>query len=162
MPSQSKERLHLRAAYSAGLRLLLHIRKLEGDSSHDLPTELITCLASFTRAEDPWANETSLFEASCLLDGHIQSLKLDNYQNLLTRLLREEIKPAFAKSKNSAVTPAGRKAITALLPRLEASIDEIVLKPWKYSQVHIVTVFEWIMRQLDVRLVPQLIISNGC
>lgn len=73
-------------------------------------------------------------------------------QTLLTKLLHENVKPAFAKSKNSAVTPAGRKAISALPPKLEASIDEIKLKPWKYSQVYIVTVFEWILRHLDVRL----------
>ncbi|KAL8793699.1 MAG: hypothetical protein Q9195_003748 [Heterodermia aff. obscurata] len=73
-----------------------------------------------------------------------------NFQTLLTNLLREHVKPAFVKSNNSAITPAGRKAIIALPPRFEASIDETKSKPWKYGQVYLITVFEWILEQLDL------------
>jgi len=65
-------------------------------------------------------------------------------------LLRERIKPLFAKSKNPAVTPAGRKAITPLPVPIEHGVDEVEIKPWKYGDCYIVTVFEWVLQQLDV------------
>jgi len=65
-------------------------------------------------------------------------------------LLRERIKPLFAKSKNSAITPAGRKAITPLPVPIQHGVDEEVLKPWKYGDCYIVTVLEWVLQQLDV------------
>ena len=111
------------------------------------------CLASFTRANDPWTSHVSLAEASSLLGVYVKMSKAEpgRFQALLTNLLCEYVKPAFVKSKNSAITPAGRKAITALPPRLEASIDETKSKPWKYGQIYLITVFEWILGQLDVR-----------
>ena len=69
---------------------------------------------------------------------------------LATDLLKEKIKPLFAKSKNPAITAAGRKAISPLPVPIEHSIDESELKPWKCRDVYIVTVFEWALRQLDV------------
>ena len=143
----------LRVLYATGLRLLLHLQGIEHSYGHELPTELMICLASFTHADDPWTSQISLVEASTLLGVYVKMSKAEpgRFQTLLTNLLREHVKPAFAKSKNLAITPAGRKAITALPPKLEASIDEPKSKPWKYGQVYLITVFEWILGQLDVR-----------
>ena len=152
--SRSRRCTRLRAIYAVGLRLLSHLQRVGDTHSHELSVELLLCLASYTNIEDPWTTQTSYLEASTYLEHCLVRIedRPTRIQALLTKLLHENVKPAFAKSKNSAVTPAGRKAISALAPKLEASIDEIKLKPWKYSQVYIVTVFEWILRQLDVRL----------
>ena len=153
--SLSGDHAKLRILYATGLRLLLHLRRIEDSYGHELPTEVVICLAAFTRADDPWTSRISLAEASSLLRAYVEMSQVEpsQFQTLLTNLLREHVKPAFVRSKNSAVTPAGRKAITALPPRLEASIDETKSKPWKYGQLYLITVFEWILGQLDVRFV---------
>ena len=111
------------------------------------------CLAAFTHADDPWTSQISFAEASSLLGVYVKMSRVEpgRFQTLLTNLLREHVKPAFVKSKNLAITAAGRKAINALPPGLEASIDESKSKPWKYGQVYLITVFEWILGQLNVR-----------
>lgn len=152
--STSGDQARLRVLYETGLRLLLHLRRIEDSYGHELPAGVMICLASFTHADDPWTSQISLAEASSLLGVYVKMLKAEpgQFQTLLTNLLREHVKPAFVKSKTSAITPAGRKAMIALPPRHEASIDETKSKPWKYGQVYIITVFEWILGQLDVRL----------
>ena len=150
---QSQQRAGLCAIYVVGIRLLSHLRRIGDAHGNEVNSELLTCLSSFTCAEDPWTKQASQTEASSLLVHYITSFasKTEGSQPLLANLLRDIIKPAFAKSKNSAITPAGRKAISTLPPKIEASIDETKLKPWKYDQVYIVTVFDWVLKQLDVR-----------
>lgn len=154
--SRSTRCTRLRAIYVVGLRLLSHLQRIGNTNSHELPVELLLCLASYSNIADRWTTQASYLEASTKLEECLVKMedKPTRIHALLAKLLHENVKPAFAKSKNSAVTPAGRKAISALAPKFEASIDEINLKPWKYRQVHIVTVFEWILKQLDVRLPP--------
>lgn len=149
----SQKRAGLCAIYVVGIRLLSHLGKIGDAHGIEATPELITCLSSFTHAEDPWTNQASQTEASDLLFHYIRTFasKTGGSQPLLSNLLRNIVKPAFAKSKNSAVTPAGRKAISTLPPTIEASIDETKLKPWKYDQVYMVTVFDWVLKQLDVR-----------
>lgn len=150
----SQERTRLRAFYASGIRLLSHLRRCTNISDYKATPELVTCLSSFTHAEDPWTNQASRSEASELLVHYTKTLASEpgRLRTLVSKLLRENVRPAFAKSKNSAITPAGRRAISALPPKFEASIDETKLKPWKYGQNYIVAVFEWILQQLDVRL----------
>ena len=150
---QSQKRAGLCAIYVVGIRLLSHLRRIGDAHGNEATLELITCLSSFTRAEDPWTTQASQAEASGLLVYCIRTFasKTEGSQPLLANLLREVVKPAFATSKNPAITPAGRKAISTLPPKMEASIDETKLKPWKYDQVYIVTVFDWVLKYLDVR-----------
>ena len=150
---ESQERAVLCAIYVVGIRLLSHLRRIGDAHGNEATPELITCLSSFTHVEDPWTNQASQTEASDLLVHYKRTFtsKTEESLPLLTKLLTDIVKPAFTKSKNSAITPAGRKAISTLPPRIEASIDESKLKPWKYDQVYIVTVFDWVLKQLDVR-----------
>lgn len=113
---------------------------------------LVQTLASFTQPSDPWTNESSYNQAKRLLDNVIKGLQNEAQKKaFLARLLSEKVKPLFAKSKNPDVTDAGRKAISPLPVPIEHSIDEAILKPWKYQNPYVVTVFEWATKQLDVR-----------
>ena len=149
--------------YAAGLRLLSNLQNFD-ECNREASLELVVCLSSFTHAEDPWTNQASHSEASDLLKDYIKTLTSEpgKVQTLLTDLLREIVKPAFAKSKSSAITPAGRKAISALAPTFEPSIDETTIKPWKYGQIYIVTVLEWTLSHLDVRLHISNVFSTSC
>ena len=150
---ESQKRAGLCAIYVIGIRLLAHLRSIGDAYENKVTPELITCLSSFTNTEDPWTNQASQAEASALLVHYIRTFasKTGDSRPLLANMLRDIVKPAFAKSKNSAITPAGRKAIFTLPRKIEASIDEARLKPWKYDQVYVVTVFDWVLKQLDVR-----------
>ena len=136
-----------------GLRLLSHLWKLEDEDGDKPLTDLIMCFICFSRTEDPWTTQASSTEALNWLQGFVtaQDAKRTDFQYLLTDLLRNYVKPAFVRSKNSTVTPAGRKAISSLPPKIEASIDEKNTKPWKNDQIYILSVFEWILAQLNVR-----------
>ena len=119
----------------------------------DSAVEFFQALASFTQSRDSWTTEALKIQADNLLQRSIKLLRheCDSIEALLSRLLREKVKPLFAKSKNPNVTEAGRKNISPLPVPVEHSIDEIALKPWKYQDVYIVAVFEWILNQLNVR-----------
>ena len=81
-----------------------------------------------------------------------QHLPPDHLPDLLHHLLQERVKPIFAKSKNPAITPQGRKAIDPLPTNDTMHSDlDIESKPWKYRVVYIVTVFRWILMHLNVR-----------
>lgn len=121
-------------------------------ATEELETDLVLALASFTYAFDPWTTPASYSLANALLAIYVPPLRADasRFAALLDGLLRERVKPLFAKAKNPVITPAGRKAITPLPVAMEWSGDEVEMKPWKYGDCYVVTVFEWVLKQLDV------------
>ena len=150
--SRDSERRRLRAFYETCLQLLSHLCGPHLLSVDEFVVDLILALASFTRAEDPWTARGSYEYANILLDKYLKPLRStsERFGTLLTNLLRDKVKPLFTRSQNPAVTAAGRKAISPLPVPIEHSIDETDMKPWKYRDAYIVTVFEWILQQLDV------------
>lgn len=87
-------------------------------------------------------------EAQSLAEG---SVVRENISGVLHALLEERIKPLFARSKNPAVTQQGRKAIDPLPINATAHSDmDVEAKPWKYRDMYIVTVFQWVLKHLDV------------
>jgi len=139
----------------AGLRLLSHLQQLvpslHSESSPDL--DLVSCLAFFTDARDPWTQPEALEVATTLLDSYL-SLKANEDQvasQLLTNLLQTCVRPRFAKSKSNAITEQGRKAAFPLPSAADSSEVEAEIKPWKFREVFIVTVFRWILLRLNVR-----------
>ena len=136
---------------AAGLRILHHLEKMAPISStNDSMCAWIACLASFTDTQAPWSSPEASEQATSLLrhrkgEGDPQML-----QDLITDLLRDHVKPRFAKAQNPAITPQSRKAID---PRYENSVhvgNEEETKPWKYRDPYIITVFGWILDRLDV------------
>ncbi|KAL8938083.1 MAG: hypothetical protein Q9216_004081 [Gyalolechia sp. 2 TL-2023] len=144
---------------TAGLVLLscldsVHAPNSEGSAS------LIACLASFTNLQDPWTSPKAYDLAQSLLSKHLQVKKYQNvrttpgsYDTLIHNLLLNQVKPLFVRSKNPTLTDQARKAISPLPGPNIPSDFESHNKPWKFQSPHIVTIFHWILTQLDASLV---------
>lgn len=155
-PSSATERQRLQALYEVALTLLSHLQQIISPPREDLIIDYALTLACFMNTSDPWTTPASCEHANNLWWTIIDSFNDHNkkdLQTLLAIILRDKIKPLFAKSKNPAITPAGRKAISPLPAPIEHSMDEAAQTPWKYRDVYIVTVFEWVVLRLDV-LIP--------
>lgn len=75
-----------------------------------------------------------------------------SFWSLIERILKERIKPVFAKTKNPAITAEGRKNFHPVpLPRFDASIIDPATKLWKISAVYATTVLAWVIAQYQVR-----------
>ncbi|MCJ1250460.1 hypothetical protein MMC30_007688 [Trapelia coarctata] len=137
----------------AGLRLLSHLHHLVPGllerSSPDL--DLVTCLASFTDERDLWTRSEALEAAEALLNRYLSRFTADD-RNALTKLLigllQTRVRPHFAKSKSNAITDQGRKSAYPQSSAVDASEAEVEIKPWKFREVYIVTVFRWILLNL--------------
>lgn len=134
-----------------GLNILSHLHQNFPVTNDESTVHLLTCLASYTDLSDRWTSLEARNLSQALLEDYEKSERLPA---ILTDLLKERVKPLFAKSKNPAITPQGRKAIDPLPNNDFAHSDlDAVAKPWKYRDVYIITVFQWIVGQVDVRLI---------
>ncbi|MCJ1396759.1 hypothetical protein MMC18_009651 [Xylographa bjoerkii] len=137
----------------AGLRLLSHLTRLV-PSLYESPLQgLVTSLASFTDSRDPWTrSEASGTANALLLDvlGRASATDPMALSKLLASLLQDRVKPSFTKTKNPSITEQGRKANYRQLDVMDFSNSEVELKPWKFRDVYIMTVFRWILGKLDV------------
>ncbi|KAL9124286.1 MAG: hypothetical protein Q9217_006372 [Psora testacea] len=141
-----------------GLLCLSHLQTFVPLSIDEDLVAICTCLASFSSPTDPWTCEAAFEESLKLLERLRTSLKGAELADLLAQLLRERIKPAFAKTKNSKLTQQGRKAIDPL-QNSAVMIDEGPdSKPWKYCDVYIPTVLRWILDSL--RFVDPKFVEN--
>ena len=138
--------------YFAGLRLLFHLTGPVALLNEDPSAALLTSLASFKDPRDPWTSQEASTEAHALLEHYLDGTKgvPKKLDALLTALLREKVKPLFAKSKSKEITEQGRKAISAVPCPFVSSDLEATIKPWKHQDVYIVTVLKWILGQLTV------------
>lgn len=132
--------------------MLSHLQRAALLSSDESVVTVFTCLASFSEGNDQWTSSKALDQATILAETYVKS---QDVANLLHGLLRERIKPLFARSKNAAITRQGRKAIHPL-PNNEAAHSDLDVesKPWKYRNVYIVTVFHWLLSHLNVSIAP--------
>ena len=138
---------------STGLRLLTYLQGAVTTLKDDYNLDLITCLASFTDIGDPWTRPESLADAKRLLDECLQvDLAGDTkrLRHLLANVLEVRIKPLFSKNKSEAITQHGRKAISPLSGALDTTDSEVENKPWKFQCIYTVTIFQWILDQLEV------------
>lgn len=132
---------------STGLIVLSQLEKVSSLSEDEDILALFVCLASFTYEDDPWNCRRVQQKALALINTYLKPTLLPR---ILTRLLSDWVKPLFAKSRSSAITPQGRKSIKSLPTNTHSDFD-IEAKPWKYRKMYIVTVFQWILKQLNVR-----------
>ena len=157
----------IRSMNVAGLILLSHLERIEPSSSgregEQLTVSLISCLASFTDLREEWSGQKASEEAHCLLAVLLGSFKAESksFRSLIGVLLEQHVKPLFAKTKNPAITSQGRKAIGSAPTNYLLSDPESELKPWKFHDVYVVTMFRWILENLDVRLFIRLCSQFG-
>ena len=110
----------------------------------------IICSASLTNLDDPWTFEPSHREA-CKLLNRLPALNYaSDSEVLLTRILQEHIKPAFAKTKKPKLTQQSRKALhPPPVATLESDDDVVESKPWKYQDMYIPTVLRWVLTKIQ-------------
>ncbi len=60
------------------------------------------------------------------------------------------MRPRFVKGASTAVTDAGRKAINRVPDRRTFLEDEAELKAWKFREVWVCAVLEWVVGKTDV------------
>ncbi|KAL8953382.1 MAG: hypothetical protein Q9222_000759 [Ikaeria aurantiellina] len=145
---------------TTGLCLLRHLHNLNPPPLKPTAT-LLACLSSFTDPRDAWTNQESHHLATLTLSHQTALLKEgenpNHFEELITVLLKEHIKPLFLKSKSPILTEQARKKTTSSLPAGPSDFDNSGNnKPWKYHSPHIITVFRWVLTQLDTRLVETL------
>lgn len=87
----------------------------------------------------------------------VQDTRRDNtFWPAIDFILRERIRPLFAKTKNPAITSAGRKNFhPQTLPRFGASDPDASAKPWKNADVYVGAVLAWILSQYQPEDKPQ-------
>ena len=134
----------------SGILLLARIKIVELSPENEHLVTILTCLASFTNLNDPWTCSEASHHAYILLRGFEASA---NLSNTFTSLLQERIKPLFAKTKNPGVTQQGRRAVDPISGSATIHSDlDGETKRWKYHDAYSVTVFQWILKHLDVRI----------
>lgn len=73
------------------------------------------------------------------------------FPSIVSAILKDDVRPLFAKSKNPAITSQGRKNIRTVQVRYDSIVVNPESKPWKCHQPYIVSVFRWVLQNLHVR-----------
>ena len=156
------DRVRLRSMNVAGISLLSHLEEMypladeeeqeEEEERRETTVSLVVCLSSFTDPRDQWSGPEASQLAHLLLSTILQRFRVETkrLQALIAVLLKTRVKPLFAKSRNPTVTAQGRKAIDPAPTIYMVGEAESEIKPWKFQHVYIVTVFRWILQNLDV------------
>lgn len=133
-----------------GLLILSHLKTFISLYSTEFDVTLYTCLASFSDEKDPWTSSKAWSVAHSIAEDAIDPRSISG---LLHAILQERVKPLFAKSRSPAITQQGRKALDPVPTNTTVHTDiDVEAKPWKYRDMFIVTVFRWVLKNLDVRL----------
>ena len=128
--------------------------------------DVVIALASFSSTEDPWTTQEAFTSATTLLNSFASTTAPDTELNttfwaVIEKILKDRIRPLFGKTKNPAITSAGRKNFHPVpLPRFDASILDPETKPWKIQDIYATAVLSWIIQQYRVRIPHPLPLHN--
>lgn len=121
------------------------------DSAISDDVALLAGISSFTDLSDPWTCESSQKAALDLLKSIMDDRDFEGRSQAFSVLLRQKMRPAFAKTRNPAITPQARKAMDPLPMHSSLSAGlEKTAAPWKYHEPSIVTVLGWIIGSLGL------------
>lgn len=149
--------IRLQSMNIAGLSILSHLEKITPTQDGDQLLAMIACLATFTDQREPWSSPAASEQAISFLnyifetEGRRRPQKL---KALLTDLLQLHVKPVFAKFQSSVITQQGRKAIDLTSRDAAPQEPEEETKPWKFKKAYIISVYGWVLNQLDVNAPP--------
>ena len=130
-----------------GLLCLSHLHSLSPFTMNDDLVSILTCLASFTNLDDPWTNRANHEEACKLLAQLIVSVPNSEAESLVAKVLQDRVKPLFASSKSFKLTQQSRKSIDPLPAGASMSDENIEGKPWRFRDMYITTVLQWVLQQ---------------
>lgn len=140
-----------------GLQIIKHLNWLLPLSTYNDQFNVITSIVIYADEKDPWTSKAASQNAQTLLLKTILGPSRDTSPALLDFLLREKIKPLFLQSKNPAVTSLGRKAIRPMVSKYDDDIiGEKETKPWKFDQRYMLTVFRWVLLNMNVCSHPSI------
>ena len=142
----------------AGLHLLSRLQRITSNQDGDQLLRLIVCLAAFTDQRDPWSSPAASEQAVLNLDRILEVGERDgqpNIQATLTDLLQLHVKPVFVKFKTPTITKQGRRAIDPALRTVVPHESEEETQPWKFSKAYTVSIYGWVLGQLDVNFMSK-------
>jgi hypothetical protein len=119
----------------------------------DNAADVLLAGACFANEQNPWVTSDSHDAATMLMNVWVQDARQSKtIWSAIDFILKERIRPLFAKTKNSAITSAGRKNFhPQALPRFGASDLDQSAKPWKTTDVWVASALSWIISQYQVR-----------
>ncbi|KAE8375841.1 hypothetical protein BDV26DRAFT_266938 [Aspergillus bertholletiae] len=144
-----EDQLRSRIALSVLATLAESLPIFKAESAADI----IIALASFSSTEDPWTTQEAFTCATSILNsfasGATTKPELSTaFWSVIEKILKDRIRPLFAKTRNPAITSAGRKDFHPIpLPRFDASLLDPETKPWKIQDIYAPTVLSWIIQQ---------------
>ncbi|TQN66352.1 hypothetical protein CSHISOI_09084, partial [Colletotrichum shisoi] len=124
-----------------------------GFSAH-LGEEDLIRVTAYSNSHDTW---TTLGAASSAGDILRHSLNDDTRRKFIeSTVLEHFIRPIFSRATSSRITSAGRKAYFIDDDKNWASQSAIIeTQPWKTTQIHAITVFNWAVEHADESLVSK-------
>lgn len=126
----------------------------------DTMSEVLLGLLAFTQLGDTWNSKPAYRISMDALNCQPQEVFTEAFT--VNYVLKRFLRPLFATSTPPAITPQGRKAPNENLGNRIAeasSIPDPISKPWKFRDIHSVTVFRWVVNRADVRSVPLSIVG---
>jgi hypothetical protein len=115
-------------------------------------SEALLGLLAFTQLGDSWNSKPTYDISMDTLNGRPQEVLSEAF--VVDYVLKGFLRPLFATSTPRTITSQGRKAPNENLgTRIAevASSADAVSKPWKFKDIHSVTVFKWVVTKADVR-----------
>ncbi|THC99981.1 hypothetical protein EYZ11_000560 [Aspergillus tanneri] len=113
--------------------------------------DVVIALASFTSESDPWTSPRTHTCSAALLETYVDAVHSNSdsiFWSTVEEILKQKIRPLFAKTRNPAITATGRKDFHPVpLPRFDTSVLDLETKPWKFQDVYATTVLSWIISQ---------------
>lgn len=145
----AQEESRLKSELAAEFIMLLGAKAVPtfDDRSVTTSPDVIVAMASFTSSKDPWTTTTS----SDCAEMHLNVACQDGLWQIIERVLKEKIRPLFAKTKNPAITSEGRKNLHPVPPtRFDGGALDDSTKPWKNTHIYAPAVLSWIICQYKV------------
>ncbi|CCC11066.1 unnamed protein product [Sordaria macrospora k-hell] len=119
-------------------------------------TDVLLTLIAYTNPGEEWTTPDLAARATLLLKQHFDSFEESSSKKqdfITTTVLPSYLRPLFSKSSpQSSITPSGRPSAYGANPDARPSglpDDSSATKPWKFVDLHAVTVFEWTVSEAD-------------
>ena len=152
--TSSEAIVQARTCSAAAIRVLDLLNSVLPVSRHTNPQALIVSLAAFTDERAPWVAAEACHTATGLLQAYLNDTRQGkgDLPSIVGAILKHNVRPLFAKSKNPAITSQGRKNIRTVQAGYDSTVVDPETKSWKYRHPYIVSVFRWVLQHLDVRV----------
>lgn len=146
-----------RICSTVAIRVLVILNSVLPIPKHTKPQAVIVSLAAFTDERDSWVAAEACHTATDLLQAYLDDTRQTKgeFPSVAGALLKDHIRPLFAKSKNPAITSKGRKNIRTVQAGYDLNLVDPESRLWKYRYPYIVSLFRWILQNINVRVLSE-------